>query len=427
MFLQVYRDYLGEIQLVGLLSPDGRFAYDEGYLGRANAHALSFSLPLQEATFSQAQALPYFKGLLPEGRALAALAARLGRAEEDYIGILAECGLDCIGDIVLKPEDYQGLRSYKKIGIKELEEKLAKSNTVFADVLTETRLSLAGTQDKIGLFIDGGEDEPSWYLPEGGAPSNCILKAAQSEYLPDLMLAEHLSMACASACGLNVAETRLVNIGQDALLIKRFDRTEKSEEVIDGHAAPTRRHQEDFTQILGLVPSSKYVELHEGTAKAIAAFLRNNSSAPALDIESLLEIGIFNYAIGNADNHLKNSSVLYSSNWREIRLAPAYDLVPTTYYARFSRNMGMALGSTRNIDAVMPEDLKAFASQIDVSERMLKKVAKRISETLLPALRNEARKLDGEGFPSAYFVADNMEEDMAPRLKVLGKVYGNAY
>lgn len=427
MTLRIFREYLGKIQVLGTLSDDGSFAYDNRYLAESDAQAVSFSLPLRPEPYEEAQALPYFKGLLPEGRSLSNLAARLGRSEEDYLGILHECGLDCVGDVIIRPEIYREERRYRKTSAQELGSAFfSNAGSTAADALSTARLSLAGTQDKIGLYVAKGPgglaDDTLWYLPEGGAPSNCILKVAEKDLLPDLMVVEQLSMASARSCGLNAADTELVPIGRGAIVVRRFDRMEASGETIDGRAAPARRHQEDFAQALGLTPSSKYAELPGGTAKTVARFLRAYSAAPALDVRNLLEITLFNFVIGNADNHLKNLSVLYSPNWKTIRLAPAYDLVSTTYYARFSRKMGMALGSTRDIDAVTADDIRELAVQIGVSGRLLRKTARALDERIVPALRAEAERLDKRGFPDAPFISDDLEEDMAPRLKVLGAI-----
>ena len=43
------------------------FRYDPGFLAGSGACALSLSLPLREATYSQAAAMPFFSGLLPDG------------------------------------------------------------------------------------------------------------------------------------------------------------------------------------------------------------------------------------------------------------------------------------------------------------------------------------------------------------------------
>ena len=55
------------------------------------------------------------------------------------------------------------------------------------------RLSLAGTQNKCGLFHDPKAPlGDGWYQPVGGAPSNYIIKFARED-LHDLMIVEHLS------------------------------------------------------------------------------------------------------------------------------------------------------------------------------------------------------------------------------------------
>ena len=410
------------LRLVGTLEKDGSFSYSESYLSWEEARALSFSLPLRKEPYAEEECLPYFAGLLPEGMALSSLAMRLGRAENDYFGLLESCGLDCVGDVIICPESYTGTRGYRKMSLDELRRGFSTApGKASSDSLVASRLSLAGTQDKIGIYVDGEDlaDDACWYVPEGGAPSNAILKIASLELTPDLMIAEQLGMACARTCGLNVADTELVAIGRGALVVRRFDRLDASGEVIGGLAAPIRRHQEDFAQALAHKPGSKYAELSGGTARSIASFLRAYSTSPANDVRELLKIALFNYAIGNADNHLKNLSIIYGPGWKGIRLAPAYDLVPTTYYARFSREMGMAIGKTRNIDEVCAEDIKELARQIGVSKRMLRKEASALAGSLLPALLAEAKRLAGRGFNEALYVADDMEEEMASRLAVL--------
>lgn len=432
MGLNIYRemrhaakaDESRSVRLVGSLNKDGSFVYDESYLCWDGARALSFSLPLREQPYSEDEAFAYFAGLLPEGKALTALAARLGRSEDDYLGLLESCGLDCIGDVVICPEEYAGVRHYRKTSLGDLREAFLKfPHTSSADSLAVSRLSLAGTQDKMGLFAEGLDlaDDSHWYIPEGGAPSNAILKVPSFE-LPDLMMVEQLSMACARACGINAAETELVAIGRGSLLVRRFDRMELGAEIIDGLAAPIRRHQEDFAQACAHRPGSKYTELAGGTVRSIANFLREHSVSPAKDLRALLQIGLFNYAIGNTDNHLKNLSIIYGPDWKGVRLAPAYDLVSTAYYARFTREMGMALGSTRNIDDVSADDIRAFAEQVGVSARLLKSEVSVLLECLIPALHREAGRLAERGFQEALYIADDLEDEIRPRLKLLEEV-----
>lgn len=431
MELRIYKSNDFSPELIGVLADDGSFTYAEAYLSGPAPRAVSFSLPLRSESYPEELASPYFKGLLPEGEALAKLAHLTGYRPTDYLRLLATCGLDCVGDIVINPEAFERA-SYEPV---ELEDEtpyhLAFHNAEIAGIPMRhyidgtSRLSLAGTQDKVGLlFCDEGTDDGGirrlWYKPLGGAPSNAIVKYPNDE-LPELMVNEHLCMEAARGCGLNCAKTELIHFGRGALAVERFDRAEYGSKVISGLRAPLRRHQEDFGQIFGRLPNSgdKYAELEGGTIRAIAQFLQNESAAPALDVRELARVCLFNYAIGNCDNHLKNLSVLYAPDWSTVRLAPVYDLVSTTFYARFSTTMGMRIGRTREIGEVSAEDLRLMADDLGVTEGFLRKTAGEIADRLHPALGQAAKRLDEQEFDLAYYISDNIEEEISPRIEVL--------
>ena len=52
---------------------------------------------------------------------------------------------------------------------------------------------------------------------------------------------------------------------------------------------------------------------------------------------------MFNYLIGNTDNHIKNLSLLYGEDLKTIRLAPAYDIVSTMIYESSTENMALSI------------------------------------------------------------------------------------
>ncbi|MGI6032539.1 MAG: HipA domain-containing protein [Coriobacteriales bacterium] len=60
--------------------------------------------------------------------------------------------------------------------------------------------------------------------------------------------------------------------------------------------------------------------------------------------------------MGDCDAHLKNFSLVRQDRAGKsaLRLAPAYDLVCTTRFERFSRDMAIAIGGMRDIDAITP-------------------------------------------------------------------------
>lgn len=421
MACNVYREWEGGLQCIGALDDEGDFVYSPDYLALPDAAPISHSLPLRQEPFRAAQAKPYFAGLLPEGNALGGLAASLGYATGDYLGILANCGLDCVGDIVVNPERFTKDKAYETFEISGLVA-LQNASSPVQEALNTSKLSLAGTQDKVGLYHDDARAEgEGWFRPLGGAASNYIVKLP-NEKLPALLIIEQLTMMCASACGLNTAQTFLVNPNRPLIAIRRFDRVEQSEVLVDGHNIPVRRHQEDLAQAFGVLPEDKYAELPGGTVTAVSAFLDEYSAAPALDKRAFLHLLMFNYAVGNCDNHLKNHSLMYSKNWKTLRLAPAYDLVSTTYYARFSRNMGMKIGEKYLLEDVRKEDLLGLAQQMVLSPKLVKDFAGNLAETLIPALQDSGYELEAQGFKEAPYIADEMEADIASRIEVLKRL-----
>lgn len=107
--------------------------------------------------------------------------------------------------------------------------------------------------------------------------------------------------------------------GPMALLVERFDRIKDC----DGNFV--KLHQEDFCQRLGRKPEDKY-----GSAGGIETIdiARHLISLPNLDkkeIEKFIIMSIFNFCVGNGDDHAKNFALLEEGN--NLVLAPAYDIV----------------------------------------------------------------------------------------------------
>lgn len=421
MELAIYRDIDNDVIKIGALRKSGssiEFSYAPTYLESSLAAPVSLSLPLRDEPYSEIELAPYFRGLLPEGLALENLCATLGIGSSNYFDLLATCGLDCIGDIVINPNFYQNTRAYAPLAFDQLCS-MANESTAIDVSLENARLSLAGTLSKCGLYHDPSTDiEHGWYQPFGGAPSNYIVKFAH-ERLRDLMQVEYLTMTCAKHCGISVASVELINPDRPILCAQRYDRITHSGACIDGLPVPKRRHQEDLTQAFGLLPSEKYCELEPSSIEVIATFLRNKSALPAQDLRAFAQIVLFNYLIGNCDNHLKNLSVLYEPFWRFFALAPAYDLASTTYFPRFSREMAMAIGEQKDIDEVTAKDFVLLAKQLGVSIRMIRAIGKKLAEAILPAIRQESERMASIGFENAPYIADDMEEDIQPRLEIV--------
>lgn len=423
--MNIYRAQDDRLILVGSLegnAADVTFSYSVEYLASADAAALSISLPLRQEPFGNRECSPYFRGLLPEGAALGIVSNRIVASDAPYLEILASHGLDCIGDVVINADAFDAPAGYERMSMSDIGG-LAANLPEIRKSLAEARLSLAGSQYKVGLYHDDGAGfDEGWFQPVGGAPSNCIVKFPRAD-LPDLLVVEQLCLGAARACGLPVPDSGLIALDQPAFFMKRFDRQALSSRMVGSIHPPIRRHQEDLAQALGVLPQDKYLELSPSNAAVIAALIRERSDNPLEDVGLFASWLCFNYLVGNCDNHLKNISLLYDENLRGMRLAPFYDIASTTYFGeRFSREMGMRIGSAVEIDDVDADDFEELRRQLGISKRMLGALAKGIVDRFYGGLSAEADKLEKAGIGEAGYIGDNLAEDASERMSILMEI-----
>ena len=394
--------WLGEIS--GERSEDATFSYLDSYLDLDLARPISLSLPLKEEPFSPNATKTFFDGLLPEGFTRRSIAMSLGVKEDDYLSLLLALGNECIGAIrIFDDESQQQEARYKKIRATKIAELAREGIAENADLIAESRLSLAGATGKIGLYYE--EKKDAWYLPSGDAPSTHIVKQSHVRFRY-IVTNEQLVLKTAKRLGIEVPDSFIVNIGGgkdgDVLFAsKRYDRTELSDRVVGGHICPLRRHQEDMGQALGIPPSSKYEAKGESYLKKIGELLRRVSKNPAADISKLWDITVFNYLVGNTDNHIKNLSIIYSSNLDAISLAPAYDLLSTVIYDGTTRNMAFNIGGVYSIDEIDRTAWERAALDVGLGKKYALERYDWLKGSMGKALSESTKELMDQGLTSA--------------------------
>ena len=416
--LSVFRMDGSEPRLLGRINLDPvTFSYDPGYLADPDARAVSCSLPLRNEAYSESTLAPYFDGLLPEGAARRAIAAQLGIEPDNYLLLLLRCGLETIGDVAITNGEAPNPRgSYRRLSGFDLRalfsamEELAESNS-------EARLSLAGTQGKAGLaHMPGAPMDEGWLQPLDGAASTHILKTGS---LPDIPLLEYLCMKAAAACGIAVAPVHLLDFGRPVLCVERYDRRQLRDR---GGASRFKASSGRPLTSVRCRPKRNTASSSPPPAAAVGSFIRMRSSRPIEDLEAFARITCFNYLVGNCDNHLKNLSILYTSTWKSFRLAPAYDLVSTTRFERFSRSMGMRIGSASVIDDVSPSSILEFGSAIGVDRKDIARICAELASSVPSAI--EIAGETAPAFEALPYAAWDMREDMGERMRVLEEVAG---
>jgi serine/threonine-protein kinase HipA len=159
--------------------------------------------------------------------------------------------------------------------------------------------------------------------------------------------------------------------------------------VAGGLPALDRLHQEDFCQAQGIVSETKYQKEGGPSLKQCFGLLREVSSTPVLDLPRLLDAVIYNFLFGNNDAHGKNFSLLYhgvGTPAQDIRLAPLYDLVSTSYYPELSQNMAKKIGGEYSSDKVTAKDFEQLAEEAGLAKPLVKNRVPELAEVVIAGL-----------------------------------------
>lgn len=130
----------------------------------------------------------------------------------------------------------------------------------------------------------------------------------------------------AELCGLNVPKAKLEKFSHlgSTYLVKRFDRMQNK-----------RIH---FASAMTLLGKTDGASAADGTGYLdMAAFIKSNGTKPKEDLLELWKRIVFNMAITNTDDHLRNHAFLLTKNgWI---LSPLYDVNPVPYGDELSLNV----------------------------------------------------------------------------------------
>ena len=405
--LNIYIE-INEVQhLVGTITGsdyrDACFTYSEDYLGIDGIKPISVHLPLQTEAFSPNQTSSFFEGLLPEGFSRRAVANWAKSDENDYLRILQKLGQECLGALQIVEEGQPiPSGSYERLSAERVKALAAEGATRSTQLLIETHLSLTGASGKVGLYYDQAKDD--WYLPLGNAASTHIVKQSHIR-LDQIVLNEQICIRTAKHIGIEVPDSFIIDMhrGDDEDVLyatERYDRRLSDAKKIDGLFVPSRLHQEDFAQALGIHAANKYETEKQGYLQRMFELLRKTSSNPIEDQLKLWDMIVFNFLIGNTDCHLKNYSLLYSPNMQGIRLSPAYDIVCTRAY-NSTNDMSFFIGDEINIERINRSCFIDAAREAGLGSRMAMKRFDQLADAFESALNEATLEISEQGFPRA--------------------------
>ena len=190
----------------------------------------------------------------------------------------------------------------------------------------------------------------------------------------------------AALCGLNVPEARLEKFSPlgSTFLIKRFDRLENK-----------RVH---FASAMTLLEKTDGASAADGSSYLdIAAFIKSCGAQPKKDLVELWKRIVFNMAVTNTDDHLRNHAFIFTDKgWV---LSPLYDVNPVPYGDELSLNVD-------NEDNSISIEL---AVQTSVKFGIPKPDAETYAEDILKIVRDNREKSANE-----YGLSRRKIEEMRP-------------
>ena len=270
---------------------------------------------------------PFLLDLLPQGHARRKLADHLGLAEGSRasdLPLLLRSATGGIGNIRIKEAaeaETERLRGVERRGVTEAE--ILDRSDRFMEVadrfgmLASGSSGLQGEWPKVSMTqANDGLYYPDSFVTDDEAVRHVIVKLVRSNEPVDLVIleGEALYSRIAQEIGLNVSEPS--TYAEGVLIIPRFDRKKGEGE------GTVRLGQESLVSAIGVADFG-----HVGTHEAYIDVICQYSADPFSDVVEYLKRDIANLALGNPDNHGRNSALSRHEDGT-IRLSPLFDFAP---------------------------------------------------------------------------------------------------
>jgi len=233
-----------------------------------------------------------------------------------------------------------------------------------AEKIVRSHVAIPGVQPKLSLHLERGIAREGGRFTLVGLEGGYILKPPVERF-PQMPELEHLTMRMAGVFGIETADCGLIALdgGQLALIVRRMDRE-----------GERKLAMEDMCQLTDRMTEEKYRGSLESLGKVIFRYCTN----PGLDALRFYEVNLFCFLTGNADMHLKNFSLIRTLEG-EIRLSPAYDLLPTVLLMPEDKEES-ALTIRGRKKRLKIRDFFALGDALKLTERQMTNVLRRFEK-----------------------------------------------
>ncbi|WP_213958083.1 HipA domain-containing protein [Variovorax sp. dw_954] len=193
--------------------------------------------------------------------------------------------------------------------------------------------------------------------PLGGAKPKALIEIEGQQWVikffnnepVDTPLIEHATMTLAERAGITVATTQVIRLqAEHAIAIRRFDR-ERGRRIHSISAGTAIR----AATASGAEPEMGYPEL----ARILRRIGIAHDGINLRDARELFRRMVFNILVDNTDDHEKNHSLLVANPFENgrLKLAPAYDVLPTNSGQGFQEFICGAYGRDSTLENAMSQ------------------------------------------------------------------------
>lgn len=237
----------------------------------------------------------------------------------------------------------------------------------------ERRVVIEEYMKRLGLFSGVSGVQPKVLAEIGSQKTDTVgVSVALSDYIvkfsgeltESIAVNEYFCMQAVRKVGLRTAEC-LLNDDGTVLLVKRFD---------IGYGF------EDFCSLLGVSARSKYRGDYFIVGQKLASLVSKKHRRS--DVEDYFTLIVLSTILRNGDAHLKNFGVLYT-NYADVRLSPAYDVVTTAVYLPEER---MALSVINSKDWPTQEELLLLAAKLGIPKRKARQLIDKAAQAVIDTM-----------------------------------------
>jgi len=332
--IEIYQDgkWVPAAEIAHKEGHQATFEYLPTYQFRDNPAPISLTLPINTGRIGyeddQSSCPSFIFDLVPQGLGRKYLLQNLNKPDGDGMDIpLAQLGaFNPIGNLRLDTavKYFEEWRDNNAINTTEgfTEAQIVSRQEAFVNHIWLHAMLTAGTTGVQGAapkFLLTQNIEGIWFadsaLPDNEAVNHWLIKLPRGRTQADLdvLRIEAIYHAIAKDCGIR-AEGQCY-LKNDMLFFERFDR-----KVVQANTV--RIHQESLTSIAGISGFPGGISLFK-FVDAIAKHATN----PALEITEFIKRELLNRAMGNTDNHGRNSAMQITQEGL-VQLAPLYDFAP---------------------------------------------------------------------------------------------------